>query len=302
MGRRAVGNSSRAAGPAPLTPAASSIECAAASARGSVAADAVSAARWISCPGDAATLGPDRSGPSGQRAPDAPLRILIVSDVRFLRDGLSEVLPRQSGIAVVATAEDRDQAVQRAQALHPDAILLDTSLPDALSVVTTLAAAAPEIPVIALALTDAEQAVLEWAEAGMAGYVPRSASIADLITTTMLVVRGEQVCSTKIAGAMLRRLRQLATTMRQQRSTMATARLTPREREIAELLAAGLSNKLIARRLNIEVATAKCHVHNILDKLKLQRRGDLAQSALGNPQLRGPRFPPSTEAADKARA
>jgi DNA-binding NarL/FixJ family response regulator len=142
--------------------------------------------------------------------------------------------------------------------------------------VASIAASAPGIPIIALALTETEQTVLTWAEAGVTSYVPRSASIVDLIGTVRLAVRGEQSCSTKIAGAMLRRLRQLAMIASQHRSPFTDARLTRREREIAGMIADGLSNKLIARKLNIGVATAKCHVHNILEKLKLHRRSDVA--------------------------
>jgi two-component system nitrate/nitrite response regulator NarL len=223
---------------------------------------------------------PDLSSAAVRTTPQdsqAPVRILIVSDVRFVREGLSEILPRQAPIDVVATAGDHDQALEHAGFLHPDAILLDTSLPDGLGIVARLNAAAPDIPVIALAIVDAEQAVLPWIEAGIAGYVPRSSSISDLIDTVTRVAHGELTCSAKVVAAMMRRMHQLATALRQERSTAADVRLTPREREIAQLVADGLSNKLIARRLHIEVATAKCHVHNILDKLKIHRRSDLAR-------------------------
>ena len=136
---------------------------------------------------------------------------------------------------------------------------------------------ATEIPVVVMGVVETEQAVLAWMEAGAAGYLHRSASIADLMVIATLAMRGEQACSTKIAGAMLRRLHQFAATARDERYITTDARLTLREREIAELVADGLSNKLIARRLHIEVATAKCHIHNILDKLNLRRRGDLAR-------------------------
>jgi two-component system, NarL family, nitrate/nitrite response regulator NarL len=204
-----------------------------------------------------------------------PLRVLIVSDVKFFRDGLAEVLSQHADV-VVATAEDPEMALAQTLATIPDAILLDVALPSGLAAVASIAASAPDIPIIALALTETEQTVLTWAEAGVTSYVPRSASIVDLIGTVTLAVRGEQSCSTKIAGAMLRRLRQLAIIAKQYRSPFTDARLTRREREIAELIADGLSNKLIARKLNIGVATAKCHVHNILEKLKLHRRSDVA--------------------------
>jgi DNA-binding NarL/FixJ family response regulator len=205
-----------------------------------------------------------------------PLRVLFVSDVKFLCEGLPEILHQQSELAITWVAEDQNQALELILAVHPDAVLLDTALPSGLDAVASMVAAAPDIPVIALALVEAEHEILTWAEAGIAGFVPRSASVSDIIRTVNLAVRGEQICSGRVAGAMIRRLRQLAIVAREERYGDISGRLTSREQEIAELVAQGLSNKLVARRLHIEVSTVKCHVHSILDKLKLQRRGNVA--------------------------
>jgi two-component system, NarL family, nitrate/nitrite response regulator NarL len=209
-------------------------------------------------------------------APCLPLRVLFVSDVRFLRESLAEILYQQSELSIAWVAEDQNQALELVLAVHPDAVLLDTALPSGIDAVASLVAAAPDIPVIALAMVEAEHEILTWAEAGIAGFVPRSASISDTIRTVSLAVRGEQNCSARVAGSMIRRLRQLALLAREQRHGPVVGRLTAREHEIAELVAQGLSNKLIARRLHISVATVKCHMHNMLDKLKLQRRGNVA--------------------------
>jgi len=217
-------------------------------------------------------------GPIGAQrtAPHLPLRVLFVSDVRFLREGLPEILHQQSELAITWVAEDQNQALELILAVHPDAVLLDTALPRGFDAVASIAAAAPDIPVIALAMVEAEHEILTWAEAGITGFVPRSASISDIIRTVSLAVRGEQNCSARVVGSMIRRLRQLAVLTGEERCGPVVGRLTAREQEIAELIAQSLSNKLIARRLHIEVATVKCHVHNILDKLKLQRRGNVA--------------------------
>ena len=217
-------------------------------------------------------------GPIGAQrtAPCLPLRVLFVSDVRFLRESLPEILHQQSELEIAWVAEDQNQALELILAVHPDAVLLDTALHSGIDAVASIVAAAPDIPVIALAMIEAEHEILTWAEAGIAGFVPRSASISDIIRTVSLAVRGEQTCSARVAGSMIRRLRQLAVLTREERHGPVVGRLTAREQEIAELIAQGLSNKLIARRLHIEVATVKCHVHNMLDKLKLQRRGNVA--------------------------
>src|SRR5262245_51791855 len=217
-------------------------------------------------------------GPKGAQwtAPCLPLRVLFVSDIRFLREGLPEILHQQSELAIAWVAEDQNQALELVLAVHPDAVLLDTALPSGFDAVASIVAAVPDIPVIALAMVEAEHEILTWAEAGIAGFVPRSASVSDIVRTVSLAVRGEQICSARVAGSMIRRLRQLALLTREERYSPVVGRLTAREQEIAELIAQGLSNKLIARHLHIAVATAKCHVHNILDKLKLQRRGNVA--------------------------
>jgi DNA-binding NarL/FixJ family response regulator len=231
----------------------------------------------LEAPGPPATCDSEPGPIVAQRtAPCLPLRVLFVSDVRFLREGLPEILHQQSELAIAWVAEDQNKALELILAVHPDAVLLDTALPSGIDTVASIIAAAPNIPVIALAMVEAEHEILSWAEAGIAGFVPRSASISDIVKTVSLAVRGEQICSARVAGSMIRRLRQLAVLTREERYSPVVGRLTAREQKIAELIAQGLSNKPIARRLHIEVATVKCHVHNILDKLKLQRRGNVA--------------------------
>src|SRR5215475_11346794 len=127
-----------------------------------------------------------------------PLRVLFVSDIRFLREGLPEILHQQSELAIAWVAEDQNQALELILAVHPDAELLDTALPSGSDAVASIVAATPDIPIIALAMVEAEHEILTWAEAGIAGFVPLSAAISDLIRTVSLAVRGEQICSSRI--------------------------------------------------------------------------------------------------------
>jgi two-component system, NarL family, nitrate/nitrite response regulator NarL len=142
------------------------------------------------------------SGPIGppRAAPCLSLRVLFISDVRFLREGLPEILHQQSELAIAWVAEDQNQALELILAVHPDAVLLDTALPSGFGALASIVAAAPDIPVIALAMVEAEHEILRWAEAGIAGFVPRSASVSDIIRTVSLAVRGEQICSARVAG------------------------------------------------------------------------------------------------------
>jgi DNA-binding NarL/FixJ family response regulator len=148
--------------------------------------------------------------------------------------------------------------------------------------IRAVAEQAPATRVVVLGLPAGDQALLDCAEAGAAGYVSRDASLADLKAALQSAVLGELRCTPRDAAALLRRVALLAA----QRSGPAPtgAALTQREVEIAGLIDGGLSNKEIARRLGIEVSTVKNHVHNILEKLQVHRRGE-AVSQL-RPRLR----------------
>jgi two-component system nitrate/nitrite response regulator NarL len=204
------------------------------------------------------------------------IRVLIVADVRFYRDGLAETIPRDGRLCVIGTAAGRDEALERAAALRPDIVLLDTATPGALALTREVAERMPATKVVAIALAETEHDVLEWAEAGVAGYVPRDASIADLVAAVEGTARGELRCSTRVAAGLLRRLGALALTAGSAPGGGRPVQLTPRERDIADLLEQGMSNKDIARRLGIGVATAKTHVHHILEKLQVHQRAQAA--------------------------
>jgi DNA-binding NarL/FixJ family response regulator len=117
---------------------------------------------------------------------------------------------------------------------------------------------------------------IAWAEAGAAGYIPRTAGLADVVPTLMGIMRGEQNCSASVVGGLLRRLRNLPRGGNRSSEALPPPMFTIRELQIIELIDAGLSNKEIARRLSIGVATTKSHVHNLVGKLKLQRRSQAA--------------------------
>jgi DNA-binding NarL/FixJ family response regulator len=156
--------------------------------------------------------------------------------------------------------------------LRPDVILLDAAFPSGLHAATQLALAVPQASVVALAVTETEENVLAWAEAGVAGYVPNTASIDDLIALIGEISRGEQTCPSHISGSLLRRI---ANASRASLALSSLPPLTRREMEILRLVGAGLGNKDIARRLGISVGTTKSHVHNLLGKLNIQRRTEV---------------------------
>jgi DNA-binding NarL/FixJ family response regulator len=197
--------------------------------------------------------------------------VYIVADVRLYRDGLVHALAQAEEIDVAGAAGSLAEALAAVAARPPDAVLLDVSTPGSLDAVRAIAAVAPGTRVVALSIADRESDVLAYAEAGVSGYVTRDAGLDELVACLEGAVRGDVLCSPSIAGALLRRVTTLAARVG---DAPAARMLTSRELEIVDLIGGGLSNKEIAGRLHIEVATVKNHVHNILEKLQVPRRGD----------------------------
>ena len=201
------------------------------------------------------------------------LRVLIISEVRFLRESLAEILQRAPGIHVSGQSATLAHALAAAEALRPQIVLLDAAFPGGTQAAARLSVAIPEASVVALAVAETEENVFAWAEAGIAGYVPNTASADDLVALIGQISRGEQTCPSRIVGGLLRRI---AASGRGLTPAMPSSPpLTRRELEILRLVGAGLSNKDIARRLDISLGTTKSHVHNLLGKLSLQRRAEV---------------------------
>ncbi len=216
--------------------------------------------------------GPDhgacrREGPSARR-----LRVLIAADTRLYRDGLAYAL-RERAQAMEIEASPGEGELLEAVGAAPDVLLLDVSMPCGLETLREVKARAPGVPVLALGISEVEPDVVACAEAGASGYVGKEASLDDLLSAIQAVVRGELQCPPKIAALLFRRVAALAAELP---PVTASATLTPREREVSTLLDRGWSNKQIARELRIRTSTVKNHVHNILEKLNVRRRGEAA--------------------------
>ena len=201
------------------------------------------------------------------------LDVLIVSEVRFLCESLAEILGRVPMIRVCGQAAGLAEALIAVAAVRPRILLLDVGISGGTATAARLRATAAETRLIALGVGETEENVLAWAEAGIAGYVPNTASIDELVSLIEQISHGEQPCPPRIVGSLFRRIaasgRGLAPT------SAASPPLTGRELEICRLVSAGLSNKDIARRLRISLGTTKTHVHNLLGKLSMQRRVDV---------------------------
>jgi two-component system nitrate/nitrite response regulator NarL len=199
--------------------------------------------------------------------------VLVVAGIRLYSEGLTLALQQTGHIRAVGTAASLDQLTARLRELRPSVVLVDIGATDGTAMIQTILDASPESRVIALGMGESESEIIAFAEAGIAGYVAREGSISDLVATIDSIVRGELLCPPRVAGTLLRRVATLAADRRPQPPR---ARLSRRELEVVGLIDAGLSNKEIADRLCIELATVKNHVHNILEKLHVRRRSEAA--------------------------
>ncbi len=208
------------------------------------------------------------------------VRIAIIHHNRLFREGLAFHLSQQQDLSVVIVAAEGGHILGETAGLSLDVIIMALALPgqDSPTVTRQLHESFPDAKILIMGLPERESVIMTCIEAGAAGYLPPEASLEDLLTTVRTVMVGEALCSPKVTGFLFTRL--AAHARRWERLCDPNLKqLTRREREVVGLLEEGLSNKEIAHYLKIEVATVKNHVHNILEKLQLATRRDVARYA-----------------------
>jgi DNA-binding NarL/FixJ family response regulator len=200
------------------------------------------------------------------------LRIFVVSNVRLYREGVAMTLAQDETLDVVGLGDAADMLSQIAE-LRPNVALLDYSLIDRPGLPRRMLEVLPSLKVVAIAVSEGDRDVIACAEAGISAFVPRDGSAADLIAAVHQASRGELVCTPRIAALLFGHVAALSA---KREPPVLIEVLTHREREIIPLLEQGLSNKEIARQLRVGAATVKNHIHNILEKLHVRRRGEVA--------------------------
>lgn len=206
-------------------------------------------------------------------AREAKTRVSLLSDVRLYREGLHWCLARQPAFEILDVADLSAPAVVKVVARRPDVIVLDVGAPDSLPLAKSFRISLPNTKIIAFAVSEIDHLMLACAEAGISGYVAPDGSEQDLVTAIEFALRGELFCPPRIAGLLLRRVAELTSPAEDPHSLTP---LTRREHQILALIGEGMSNKEIGRVLRIVEATVKNHVHNILEKLQVHRRGEAA--------------------------
>lgn len=212
----------------------------------------------------------------------ADIRVLIVDDHPLYRRGTRAALDGRPGIAVIDAVGTAAEALASARDLAPDIVLLDINLPDrsGIEVAREMRATMPDIGVIALSAYDDEAFILALAEAGVRGYLLKTATDGEIASAVRAVAAGGSVFASAVTEALLRHAL---------RSESGDDRgLTDREREVLRFVAEGRTNREIGRRLGISERTAQAHLSRVFDKLDVSSRTEAVAVALKEGLIRIP--------------
>jgi len=206
-----------------------------------------------------------------------PISIVVVEDNRLLREGLTGLLSERPGFSVVGASANVSEALKKVREARPRVALVDFALHnhDSLRLTATLHGEAPETRVIIMGIFPLHEDIADFVRSGASGFVMKDASFDEFVQTIRLVAAGTDVLPTQLTVSLFTQIVHRDAVGGNNRVRDAV-RLTHRERQIVDLIGEGLSNKEIGARLHIAVRTVKSHVHNVLEKLALHTRLEVA--------------------------
>jgi two-component system NarL family response regulator len=211
--------------------------------------------------------------------PGEPIRVAVVDDQELFRRGLTMLLGVEEDIEVVGEAGDGVAATELAATAVPDVVLMDVRMPKRSGIEACLSIkdVAPSAKIIMLTVSDEEADLYDAVKNGASGYLLKDSSIDEVAQAIRVVAEGQSLISPSMAVKLLDEFKQMTRSERQQ---VPTPRLTDRELEVLKLVAQGLNNREIAKRLFISENTVKNHVRNILEKLQLHSRMEAVMYAV----------------------
>ena len=209
------------------------------------------------------------------------IKILLIEDNRLLREGISALLKKQPDMNVVTTVGNGENILTLVGKFKPNIVLLDLGLrnQNSLQVVKLIKANFQNTKIIVMDLIPLQTDVFEFVQAGVSGFMLKDISVAEFLKTIRSVFEGAQVLPPHLTGSLFTQIVENAVNGLPPRIITESVRMTKRERQVIELIADGSTNKEIAQKLNLSTYTVKSHVHNILEKLALNTRVQIAKHA-----------------------
>lgn len=206
------------------------------------------------------------------------IRLILIEDNRLLREGINAMLKKEPDISVLAAFGDGDLICDKIGEMKPNVILLDLGLADqnSFELVKILKNKYDDLKIIIMDLVPIQEDILRFVEAGVSGFILKDATISDFTKTIRAVADGEKVLPPMLTGSLFSQIMDYGIKEMGPAKVIQSVKMTKREREIVELISEGLANKEIAYKLNISIFTVKSHVHNILEKMALNTRVQIA--------------------------
>lgn len=221
--------------------------------------------------------------PSGRGVTFVPsLRVLVADDHEIVRNGIRALIEREPDWKVVAEAADGRNAVAKTRELKPDMVVLDISMPllNGLEAARQILKADPRTKILILSMHDSDSVIRDVLESGVLGYVSKSDASRDLVTAINAVRNNRPFFSPRVAQIALESYLQTGLGLAGREAPQ--SRLTPRQREIVQLLAEGKSSKEVALALGLSVKTAETHRANIMKRLNCHSVSELVRYAVKN--------------------
>ena len=209
------------------------------------------------------------------------IQILLIEDNRLLRDGIASMLKKQSDMHVVATVGNGENILKLIGEHKPHIILLDLGLrsQNSLQIVKLTKQHYPDTKIIVMDLIPLQADIFEFVQAGVSGFILKDANIAEFYKTIREVYQGARILPPHLTGSLFSQIVENAIYSSKPSAIVESVRMTKRERQVIDLISDGFTNKEIAQKLHISTYTVKSHVHNILEKLALNTRVQIAKHA-----------------------
>ena len=209
------------------------------------------------------------------------IKLLLIEDNRLLREGLNVMLKKQKDINVVETVGNGENILNIMQKYKPDIVLLDLGLRNrnSLNLVKLIKKKFQVTKVIVMDLIPSQEDVYEFVQEGVSGFILKDATVSDFLKTIRSVAKGFQILPPNLTVSLFSQIVDHAVKGSNHSAVMESVRMTKRERQVIELISEGCTNKEIAQELHLSTYTVKSHVHNILEKLALSTRVQIAKFA-----------------------
>jgi Response regulator containing a CheY-like receiver domain and an HTH DNA-binding domain len=205
------------------------------------------------------------------------IRLLLIEDNRLLREGILEILKHHKDIAIIAASGDGKKLLPIIQKLKPNVVLLDLGLrsQNSLHIVEIVKKEFSQAKIIVMDLAPVQADILQYVKAGANGFILKDASLNDLLITIRTVAEGSTVLPPLLVDSLFSQIVDHA--VREGKSKLKEAvRMTKREREVIKFLGEGMSNREIGQKIRVSTYTIKSHIHNIMEKLALHTRLEIA--------------------------